>query len=185
MARRISGLRSLAIVVLVFGISGWLLMRPLPGVLTGHALHRDAPGFAETPCTHVEPGAAEHQGRYSTYFEPLLVCDFSVDHQQHRTDSRYSELGFTTYRAKDKAIAAAKQRAAGNPLHAYYDPHEPARATMSRDVKYDAYEWVLIAIGALLVLLGILGAVLGTVHAVRGYRRARRARADFPSAQVR
>ena len=161
-------------------VAAVVLWLSLPPMLAGHALHRDAPGFVVTPCTHVRVGTMHYRHSY----EPMLFCTYEVDGTQREIDSDGSELDFAFYQTRDGALAAAKQRMHAVPQHAFYDPLDPTRAAMSRDTRYSDAFWVFVVLAVFAGLLGIASLIAFAIRARRFTQPERRERADFPSATV-
>jgi len=157
----------------------------LPSLLAGRALYRDVLGFVETPRTQVRTGTIrDHPPRAHIYYMPLLICEYQVGDSRLETDNSNSELGFAIYHSRDLALAAAEQ-ARTLPQHAYYDPHDPARAAMSREVYYNDGYWAIVGIAGLAAALGVFSLIAFAIRGRRLLLRGRREHDDFPSARVR
>lgn len=178
-------MRSLATFTLVLAALGGLGLRLIPDLLAAEALATDAAEFIQTPCTKVIPTAVRHVQRHTAYYRPRFICEYVVDGQAYRLEDPNPALELVSKPTESTARETAREYAARYPPRAYYDPHDPARAVMSRYVDVDRSQWLLVIGGGLCALGAAISFTVIVVGGVRKARRARRAREDFPSARVR
>jgi hypothetical protein len=174
-------LRQLFGVAVAFVIGG-VMVWPLPQLVRIHVLASDAPSFAATPCTHVEQ-TYEHSRLSDHSAEPLLVCSYVVDGQPHRTDSEFSDVGFSSIERDGMVTTWESPRARSR--EAYYDPTDPSRATMSRRVTYNKTWWAAVVLGGVSLIVGLVALLRTVAHGLRALHTRRSARADFPTARLR
>jgi hypothetical protein len=151
------------------------------------AFSRDAASFVETPCSSVKTTVVAYTRRDNTvsYYSPRLECTYSVDGSTYSVDSKQSKLDFSRWSTKEDARAEATHYLRSVTPHAYYDPDDPERGAMSRNVEsagggivFPMVMFAPVAVGFVVFFLIRLGLF------VRARRQARLAGEDFPSARV-
>ncbi|MFT3698446.1 MAG: hypothetical protein QM831_35205 [Kofleriaceae bacterium] len=140
------------------------------------ALRRDVASFSEAPCNDLDFGSIEH-GKPRRY-RPILFCTFTVSGVQYHVTSEFAVL-MPDATSADSAKQVGRDWIQAHPAVAYYDPANPGRAVMSREVVFRD-EYVMFGLG--LISLIWMGVWLSMV--IKDRRAGRRSKVELPEARL-